>query len=282
MNAIKKAWWFVRQSLFLDIRFLIVSRWSLVKKIEFLLKKYWLIIKHYYRRFVLGKHSVNLFGSEIYYDSQFGLAGYQRTLTTHQYLLRLAHVDSAQTIIDIGANVGFFSKLCRELFPDARVYAIEPIPQIYTCLKRNFEADQKTSLFDIAITDMNGEAMMDFDSDLSSISHLSEGGNVKVKTVTLDDFVAQNNITVIDVLKIDVETFEAQVLRGGKKALEMTDILFIEITMENNKNYTISSLLKMLSTEAYDYQLVGFRNYADTGEGEMPTMDAVFKNIKKA
>ena len=61
--------WFVKQSLLLDIQFLNVSRWSIAKKTEFLVKKYWLIIKHYYRKFTLGKHSVNLFGSEIYYDS---------------------------------------------------------------------------------------------------------------------------------------------------------------------------------------------------------------------
>lgn len=278
----KTALWFIKQSLLLDIRFLVVSRWGIMKKIEFLLKKYWLIFKHYYRRFVLGKSSIRLFGTEVYYDSQFGLAGYQRTLTTHQHLLRIAHVNDAQVIVDIGANVGFFSKLCRELFPDALMYAMEPVPQIYDCLRKNFENDQKTYLFDVAVSDRTGEAKMNFDSNLSSISHFSEQGNINVKTITLDDFVMERGIQMIDVLKIDVETFEAHVLRGASRALAMTKFLFIEVTMENNRNYTISSLLKMLSTDAHDYQLVGFRNYADTGEGEMPTMDAVFRNIKIA
>lgn len=276
----KTVLWFVKQSLLLDIRFLQVSQWSIIKKAEFLVKKYWLIIKHYYRKFTLGKHFVNLFGSEIYYDSKFGLAGYQSLLARHQNLLRIAEVKDVEVVVDIGANVGFFSLLCRDLFPETLIYAIEPVPQIYGCLKNNFSGDAKAMLFDIAISDVTGETTMDFDSDLSSISHLSKEGNVTVKTKTLDDFVAEQDIRSIDILKIDVETFEAHVLRGASKALGMTKILFMEVTMENNRNYTISSLLKMLSTEAYDYQLVGFRNYADTGEGKMPIMDAVFKNIK--
>lgn len=273
--------WFVKQSFLLDIQFLKVSRWNIAKKMEFLVKKYWLIIRHYYRKFTLGKHSVNLFGSEIYYDSKFGLAGYQSILARHQNLMQIADVKNAKVIIDIGANVGFFSKLCREIFPDSHVYAIEPVPQIHDCLRKNFSGDTNVTLSDVAISDVNGETTMDFDSDLSSISHLNEKGNIVVKTETLDSFVVKNNIHSIDILKIDVETFEAHVLRGASRALEMTKILFMEVTMENNKNYTISSLLKMLSTETYDFQLVGFRNYADTGEGKMPIMDAVFENIKR-
>lgn len=272
--------WFVKQSIYLDIRFLKVSRWGAGKKIEFLLKKYWLIFKHYYRRFALGKHWVSFSGSKIYYDSKFGLAGYQSILARHQNLMQVAGVKDAKVVVDIGANVGFFSKLCRELFPACRIYAVEPIPQINDCLKKNFSGDEKAFLSDVAISDVTGETTMNFDSDLSSISHFNEKGNITVKTETLDDFVQRNAIERIDILKIDVETFEAQVLRGASRALGMTKILFMEVTIEDNKNYTISSLLKMLSTEKHDFQLVGFRNYADTGEGKMPIMDAVFENIK--
>lgn len=52
--------------------------------------------------------------------------------------------------------------------------------------------------------------------------------------------------------------------------------------MENNENYTITSLFRLLSTDQYDFQLIGFRNYADKSQGEMPTMDAIFRNIKKS
>lgn len=276
----KKLFWLIKQSLLLDFLFLRVSEWSIARKIEFLLKKYWLIINHYYRKFVLGKHSVTLFGSQIYYDTNFGLTGYQSILARHQNLMQIVEVKSAEVIVDIGANVGFFSLLCRELFPDSLIYAVEPVPQIHACLKKNFLGDVKSILSDVAISDVNGETMMNFDSNFSTISHLSNEGNVIVKTETLDTFVEKNNINRIDILKIDVETFEAHVLRGARKALKMTKILFMEVTMENNRNYTLSSLLKMLSTDDYDYQLVGFRNYADKSQGEMPIMDAVFRNIK--
>jgi len=65
-----------------------------------------------------------------------------------------------------------------------------------------------------------------------------------------------------------------------KKTLAMTKYLFIEITLENNKNYTISSLLKLLSNDRYDFQLVAFRNYSDVSEGKITILDGLFKNIK--
>ncbi len=272
--------WFILRSLHLDIRFLQVSPWSMANKIEFLIKKYWLIFKHYYRKFILGKHFVTLFGSRLYYDSKFGLTGYQSLLARHQNFMHIAKIKNAKVVIDIGANVGFFSKLCRDLFPEAQIYAVEPIPQIYDCLKRNFEGDADTFLSDTAISDVAGETTMNFDSALSSISHFNDQGNTVVRTETLDSFVERNHIQHIDILKIDVETFEAHVLRGATRALGMTKNLFIEVTIENNKNYTISSLLKLLSGDTYDFQLVAFRNYADTGEGVMPIMDSLFENTK--
>lgn len=205
--------WFIKQSLSLDVRFLRVSRWGIGKKVEFLTKKYWLIFKHYYHKFFLGKSWVYLFGSKVFYDSKFGIAGYQRILSCHQDLLCIAGIKSAKIIVDVGANVGFFSKLCRELFPNSRIYAIEPIPQINSCLKRNFAGDVNTTLSDVAISDVAGKTSMNFNDELSSISSFNKNGNIIVKTETLDDLIKRNGIDHIDILKIDVEMFEAHVLR---------------------------------------------------------------------
>ena len=272
--------WLIKQSLILDIKFFKVSDWSVFKKINFLILKYFLIFKHFFKNFKLGKDFCWFNKKRIYYNTRFGLAGYQRILSTHQKLIKLAGIDNIRTVIDIGANVGFFSKLCRDLFPKSKIFSFEPIPKTFQCLKNNFKDDINTKVFNLAISDFNDKAKMSFNEQHSAVSQISDKGSVDVNVRKLDDIIKENNIDCIDILKIDTETFEAHVLLGGYESLSKTKYLFIEISMEDNNNYTISSLLKLLSTENYDFQLVGFRNYADKGEGEMPIMDALFKNIK--
>ncbi len=276
----KKMFWFIKQSIILDIKFLRVSRWGFLKKSNFLILKYFLIFKHLLKKFELGKDFCWFNNKKIYYDSRFGIAGYQRMLSTHQKLIKLAGIRNPGTIIDIGANVGFFSKLCRDLFPKSKVFSFEPIPKIFQCLKNNFKDDINTKVFNLAISDFNGEAKMSFNEQDSAISQITDKGSVGVNVRRLDNVVRENNIDCIDILKIDTETFEAHVLRGGSDSLSKTKYLFIEITMDDNDNYTISSLLKLLSTENYDFQLIGFRNYNDTSEGLMPIMDGLFFNKK--
>jgi FkbM family methyltransferase len=240
-----------------------------------------LICKYFIKKFKLGEDFCYFDNEKIYYDSRFGLAGYQRILSTHQYLIELAKIHNVTTVVDIGANVGFFSKLCRDIFPESKIFSFEPIPKTFKCLENNFKNDANTKVFSLAISDFNGEARMNFNEQDSAISQITDEGNIKILVRKLDDVVKENNIKSIDILKIDTETFEAHVLRGGSNSLNKTKYLFMEITMEeDNHNYTISSLLKLLSTESYDFQLVAFRNYSDVGEGCVPIMDALFVNRK--
>jgi len=81
-------------------------------------------------------------------------------------------------------------------------------------------------------------------------------------------------------LKIDTETFEAHVLRGARKMLSKTKYLFLEISLRDHHNYTISSLLSLLNSETFEYQLVAYRNYSNKAEGKIEIMDCLFKNIK--
>jgi len=256
-----------------------VSNWSNSKKIQFIFLKYFLLLKHKFIKFKLGKSSVRLFGETIYYDSPFGLADYQSMLSRHQSWLRIGNVKKAKVIIDIGANVGFFSKMARSMYPSSKIYAIEPVPVIFDILSKNFVMDQNTKLFKFAVFNKRGKQKMFFDQRDSLTSKISNKGNFYVATNTLDNFVKEEKIKDIDILKIDVETFDNFVLQGAKSALAKTKYLLLEITIKNNPNYTMSSLMSMLYSKEYNFQLVAFRNYADVGEGEMPVMDCLFKNI---
>lgn len=276
----KKILWFVKSSLILDFKYLKVSQETVKRKLEFIAKKYFLILKHLFVNFEFGKNSINLGKKRIYYDSKYGLAGYQSIFARHQNLLRLANVEKADVVVDIGANAGYFSQLIKVIYPNANVYAFEPVPIVYKNLKLNLTPYKKVKVYNTAISDFIGKYKMNFNPQDSAISMLSEKGTVEVNVTTLDDFAKKNNFSFIDILKIDTETFEQAVLMGAKETLKRVKYLFIEITIENNSNYTFSSLISKLYSQDYDFNLVCFRNYLDVGEGKMPIMDALFVNTK--
>lgn len=272
--------WLVQQSFALDRRMLGFTAWPFGKRVRFIMKKYAVLGGLSIRPFRFGKSSTKWAGERIYYDSRFGLAGYQSMLTRPVNLFRVAGVKEFGTVIDCGANVGFFSKMILQLAPQAHIYAIEPVPAIFANLQRNLAASPNVQVFQTAITDHAGQVRMAFDSGDSAISHITDGGegNVEVPAMTLDSFAAQQGIGPVDLLKIDTESYEAHVLRGAGSVLARTKYLLIEITIEGNQNYTISSLMGLLHGNGYDFQIVAFRNYADVGEGTIPLMDCLMVN----
>lgn len=271
--------WLIKRSIDLDLKLVKVSNWPNNKKIQFIFCKYFLLLKHLFIKFKFGKNSIQLFGEKIYYDSSYGLADYQSMLCRHQEWLKIGNVNNPKVIIDIGANVGFFSKMVRSLYPSSKIYAIEPVPAIYNLMSKNLNGDQGTMLFNFAVFNKKGKQEMFFDESDSLISKISSKGKFYVQTDTLDNFINKQKINYIDILKIDVESFENYVLLGAKQALSKTKYLLLEITIKNNKNYTISSLMSLLYSKKYNYQLIAFRNYSDMGEGEMPVMDCLFENV---
>lgn len=277
-----KAFWFIRRSLLLDYKFLKISRWSFIRKAEFILKKYLILIYHGFKKFKLGKDYVTLGGRKLYYGNKFGIADYQGVLARHQNLLKIANVEIGKegVIIDVGANVGIFSKLARELYPHASIYSLEPIGEIFDCLKKNLEGDLNTNIFNIALGNSEGVHRMLFSNQNSEISRVDTKGNVMVNMQKLDEFAQANKIKKIDLLKIDTEGFEDEVLLGAKNTLAITRYIFIELTLEHNTNYTLSSLMALLYSKNYNFNLVSFRNFGDTSEGKAPILDCLLKNTK--
>lgn len=280
MQHYSSIFWLIKRSINLDLKLIKVSGWSGNKKVQFIFCKYLLLLKHLFVKFKLGKSSIRLFGGKIYYDSSYGLADYQSMLCRHQEWLKKGNVVNPKVIIDVGANVGFFSKMARSLYPSSRIYAIEPIPAVYNIMSKNFNGDLDTMVFNFAVFNKKGKQKMFFDESDSLISKISSKGKFYVETDTLDNFIDKQKISNIDILKIDVESFENYVLMGAKKALSITKYLLLEITIRDNENYTISSLMSLLYSKKYNYQLIAFRNYSDMGEGEMPIMDCLLKNVK--
>lgn len=147
----------------------------------------------------------------------------------------------AGVAIDGGANNGLFSFLLHERFPQARIYAFEPAPELQPYLRRNLGSVTVT-LREAALAEASGEVTLYFCGDADQVgstirdnveifaSPKSKVEEHRVPAVSLDDFVQSEGIERIAVLKLDVQGAELPILKGGTRALEITDVLLLECT----------------------------------------------------
>lgn len=150
-----------------------------------------------------------------------------------------------ETIVDVGANVGQFSLLARALHPAARIYAFEPLPDAAARYRRVFAADANVTLFQAAISPEAGTATMHVSAaaDSSSLLPISdrqselfpgteEIGVTDVEAGPLSDFVSIGDLKAPALLKIDVQGFELEVLRGTGDLLAAFEHVYVEASFE--------------------------------------------------
>ena len=132
-----------------------------------------------------------------------------------------------QIILDVGANIGAVSQRYSALFPQAEIFALEASPEIFPVLQNNFKGVRNVHTHNYAVSDRDGEVdfNVNFNSGTSSIldpspynraAWASSGrhSQVRVPSISIPSFCAQNNIETIDILKLDIEGAELMALRG--------------------------------------------------------------------
>jgi FkbM family methyltransferase len=149
-------------------------------------------------------------------------------------------VQPGAVVVDVGANVGYFSLLAARLVGDTGVvHAIEPLPSTVRRLRRNVDLNpsRRVTIHDVACSDFEGE-MEIFAASADNIGSASTlGGDHsegRVRCVRLDSILADVDPARISVVKIDTEGGEAAVLRGARKTLAVMEpgaAVLVEITV---------------------------------------------------
>ncbi len=167
--------------------------------------------------------------------------------------LSLGHIDSLEllemlrenppsVIHDIGANVGTWTCLAKSLYPDAAVEAFEPLEGHLGGFRQWTAPWGDVRLHAIALGPRDGTVAIevtDF-SDASSVLPLTpEGrktfnvaaaGRRDVPMATLDGLVAAGKARAPDLIKLDVQGYELEVLRGAERSLQAARAVICELS----------------------------------------------------
>ena len=125
-------------------------------------------------------------------------------------------------VFDIGAHIGFYSLLSAELTgKDGKVFSFEPLTTNYEYLKKHIEINNYRNItpLNVAVSDKDDFAFFS-EGESTSTGHLANNGEIKVRTIAIDDWINNKKLPIPNVLKIDVEGAEFSVLKGAVNLLK--------------------------------------------------------------
>jgi FkbM family methyltransferase len=153
--------------------------------------------------------------------------------------------------LDVGANIGSYtilaSGVCR-----AAVWAFEPDPNTVRSLKRNVELNDLNSLvtvYELALGSTAGEVPFTVGQDTEN-RVVTNAGDTNIRMVNQQPLDALNRADAQPIMiKMDVEGYEEEVLRGGQRLLANEALKVIEIETANSASVELLNSLRF--TRAY-------------------------------
>jgi FkbM family methyltransferase len=198
---------------------------------------------------------------------------------------------SPSYVVDVGANRGQFALTVLRATPRAQIVSIEPIPQDAATFRDIFGPIPDVELVECALGSSGGSAVlyMSAASDSSSLLELGalqeavfpgtgEVSTIVVPVTTLDEVLNGRVLPTDSLLKIDVQGFELEVLRGAQQRLGDFRWILVEVSfLQLYRNQS-------LAHEVFAYlQPMGFA-IVDIGEpvriaGRTVQLDVLFERV---
>ncbi len=172
-------------------------------------------------------------------------------------------------VIDVGANVGQFGLDLRRHGFKGQIYSYEPVLETFNVLKKTVTRYQPWSAFNLGLGAKESKELINIsgNSGLSTsilkinnthIENFPESKKVAEELITLstlDEQILKLDLTASKVLlKIDVQGYESEVLRGACVNLPNIPYCFLEVSLEPlyEGEMTFLSILNMLSKAGHE------------------------------
>ena len=163
-----------------------------------------------------------------------------------------AFIPEDLVIVEAGAYDGYDTiELCH-LLPQAKIHALEPVPELFDKSSKNLESFSNVKMYNYALSDKTGSAIMHLSEwkgapgvvgmsssllppkdHLKYAPQISFNNKIKVETTTIDDWAEKNDVKDIVFLRLDIQGNELNVLKASPKTLStvkaiLTEVEFVE------------------------------------------------------
>lgn len=190
----------------------------------------------YYLKAMLKEKYVMINGSKIYLDKFDSLAlSINKEYEPESVEIIKKHIKKTDVIIDIGANIGYYTILFARLGKE--VHAFEPEPENFKLLQKNIRVNKITNAIIVqkAVSNKNGTVNL-------KLNKLNTGGHhitsltketIQIETIRLDNYIKQ-----ADFIKMDIEGAEILALNGMPNILSNPNLkLLVEYNPQALDNF---------------------------------------------
>ncbi|MDZ4712588.1 MAG: FkbM family methyltransferase [bacterium] len=194
--------------------------------------------------------------------------------------LKLVHA------LDVGANLSHWSRLMKSVSPDVKIYMIEPLPEMESALK-NFCKDFPDSKYFLAGagSKIENHFITTYHDDPAGATCLV-GENEYLKSVnkqrsipiiTIDSLIEKGEIEIPEIVKLDIQGFELEALKGAKHLFGKTEVFILETSLfEYTKGTPLFSEVVIFMAER-DYEIYDFPGFLRRPyDGALGQLDVCF------
>ena len=208
-------------------------------------------------------------------------------------LVNLAKTISTPIIFDGGAYIGEVSKEFRKRFPSSTVYAFEPFEDSYFKLVENTKEDSQIKSLNLGFSDKGGKIKFHSNKSAATNSLLPTDENgvevwgddssltkqvVEAKFVTIEEFLLEEGIPHIDILKLDIQGAECPVMKAAENLCNSGRIKIVYSEIITQPSYESQpSFHEFLAVfNRLGFGLHNIYNLSVTPKGVLRAADAIF------
>lgn len=146
-----------------------------------------------------------------------------------------------RAVLDVGVWRAEWSQMAASVFPDAEFYLVEPLNEHPELVEQFLNAHPKAHFFQVAAgaiaetRDIRRHPHSQFSGSsfyIPDVGGPDMGDALPVPVVLLDDLVASHRVACVpDLVKLDVQGFELEVLRGATSFLGATEVFILEVSL---------------------------------------------------
>jgi FkbM family methyltransferase len=134
------------------------------------------------------------------------------------------------TVIDIGASDGRWTKQVKPYFPNVFYYLVEANPFHHKALEKTKSSTDNIDFVIAAAGDRDGEIYFDASDPFGGLALYtpSSSCDIKVPVVTVDSICQKHNLKPPFLVKLDTHGFEVPIFEGATETLKSTNLLVVE------------------------------------------------------
>lgn len=173
-------------------------------------------------------------------------------------------------IIDVGANRGDWTRMALSVFPEAKILMIEPQREMQIHLDQLCSENHNLEFIHAGAGRESGQLIQTIWEDLAGSSFLPEPSQEKLQTgkqritriVTIDNLIENRSEFFPDLVKLDIQGFELEALKGSTSLFGRTQVFILETSLfEFMPNMPITAeCINFMTAKGYEiYDVAEYR-----------------------